>query len=78
MLIKIGNTMKININDKSHKDVLKVNFLGKELNLAHDDYLKRKNEIITKLYTIWRNQEIPTVYRDWIQQAAKFIEEREI
>ena len=78
MLIKRGNTMKININDKSHEDVLKVNFLGKELELAHDNYLKQKNEIITKLYTIWRNQEIPTVYRDWIQQAAKFIEEKEI
>lgn len=70
--------MKIIINDKSHADVLKVNFLGKELELAHDDYLKRKNEITTKLYTIWRNTEIPAVYRDWIQQAAKFIDEREV
>lgn len=68
--------MKINVLDKSNDmDVLKINFLGKELELAHDDYLKRKNEIITKLYTIWRNQEIPKIYRDWIQQAAKFIEE---
>ena len=70
--------MKININQKQSVDNLKVNFLGQELELAHDDYLKRKNEIITKLYTIWRNQEIPTVYRDWIRQAAKFIDEREI
>ena len=37
--------MKININDKSHEDVLKVNFLGKELNLAHDDYLKRRTKL---------------------------------
>ena len=70
--------MKININQNQSIDNLKVNFLGKELELAHDDYLKRKNEIITKLYTIWRNQEIPSVYRDWIQQAAKFIDEREV
>lgn len=70
--------MKININQNQSIDNLKVNFLGKELELAHDDYLKRKNEIITKLYTIWRNQEIPSVYRDWIRQAAKFIDEREV
>ena len=70
--------MKININQTQSTDNLKVNFLSKELELAHDDYLKRKNEITTKLYTIWRNQEIPAVYRDWIQQAARFIEEREI
>lgn len=70
--------MKIKINQTQSIDNLKVNFLGKELELAHDDYLKRKNEIITKLYTIWRNQEIPSVYRDWIRQAAKFIDEKEI
>lgn len=70
--------MKININQKQSIDNLKVNFLGKELELAHDDYLKRKNEIITKLYTIWRNQEIPSVYRDWIKQTARFINEGEI
>ena len=70
--------MKINVTDKSHQDLLKVNFLGKELELAHDDYLKRKNEIITKLYTIWRNQEIPAVYREWIKQAARFIVESDM
>lgn len=69
--------MKININQTQSIDNLKVNFLRQELELAHDDYLKRKNEIITKLYTIWRNQEIPTVYRDWIRQAAWFIKESE-
>ena len=70
--------MKININDRSHEDVLKVIFLSKELNEAHDDYLKQKNEIITKLYTIWRNNEIPTIYREWIRKAAKFINESEM
>lgn len=66
--------------NKTESDILKINFLGKvdELELAHEDYIKRKNEIITKLYTIWRNQEIPTVYRDWIRQAARFINEREV
>ena len=70
--------MKIKVQDISEADNLKVNFLGKELELALDDYLKRKNEITTKLYTIWRNQEIPAVYREWIQQAAKFIDEGQV
>lgn len=70
--------MKIKVRDISEVDNLKVNFLDKELELAHDDYLKRKNEITTKLYTIWRNQEVPTVYRKWIQQAARFIAESDM
>ena len=70
--------MKININQTQSIDNLKVNFLSQELELAHDDYLKRKNEITTKLYTIWRNQEIPAVYREWIRQAARFINEKEV
>lgn len=70
--------MKIKVQDISEADNLKVNFLRSELELAHDDYLKRKNEITTKLYTIWRNQEIPTVYRDWIRQAARFIQESDM
>ena len=70
--------MKININQKQSTDNLKVNFLSHELELAHDDYLKRKNEITTKLYTIWRNQEIPAVYREWIRQAARFINESDM
>lgn len=70
--------MKININQTQSIDNLKVNFLSQELELAHDDYLKRKNEIITKLYTIWRNQEIPAVYREWIRQAARFIHESDM
>ena len=67
---------------KSEADNLKINFLGssvdKQLEMAHEDYIKRKNEIITKLYTIWRNDEIPTVYRNWVRQAARFINEKEI
>ena len=65
--------MKINIIGESTQDLLKVNFLGRELENYYR-YNKQKNEIITKLYTIWKNQEIPKVYRDWIQQTAKFID----
>ena len=38
---------------------------------------KNKNEIITKLYMIWKNKEIPAVYRRWVQQAAKYINDME-
>ena len=70
--------MKIKVQNTSEVDNLKVNFLGRELELAHEDYNKRKNEIITKLYTIWRNQEIPAIYRKWVQQSAKFIAESDM
>lgn len=70
--------MKIKVRDCSEADLLKVNFLGKELELAHEDYKEQKNEIISKLYTIWKNDEIPAVYRNWIRQAARFIVESDM
>lgn len=77
--------MKIKVQDKNSVDLLKVNFLNSkdvdllvELNEAHEYYMKRKNEIITKLYTIWKNKEIPSVYCEWLRQAAKFIKEKDI
>ncbi len=70
--------MKIKVRDYSEADLLKVNFLGKELELAHEHYKEQKNEIISKLYTIWKNDEIPAVYREWIRQAARFIVESDM
>lgn len=70
--------MKIKVQDISEADILKVNFLGKELELAHEHYKEQKNEIISKLYTIWKNDEIPAVYREWIKQAARFIVESDM
>lgn len=74
--------MKINVLNKNHNDIIKINFLGtsidKELELAHQDYEKRKEEIINKLYNIWRNDEVPTLYRNWIRESARFINEKEI
>lgn len=70
--------MKIKVRDCSEADLLKVNFLGKELELAHEHYKEQKNEIISKLYTIWKNDEIPAVYRNWIRQAARFIVESDM
>ena len=67
-----------------NNDILFIIFIGetmdtlnKAIEEAHKDYIKRKNEIITKLYTIWKNDEIPSVYRNWIRQAARFINEKE-
>ena len=70
--------MKIKVRDCSEADLLKVNFLGKELELAHEHYKEQKNEIISKLYTIWKNDEMPAVYRNWIRQAARFIVESDM
>ena len=76
--------MRIVVLDKTNDtaDLLKVNFLGtdivKEMELAHQDYIKRKNEVISKLFTIWKNDEIPTVYRNWLRQAARFINESDM
>ena len=70
--------MKTKVQDCSEADLLKVNFLGKELELAHEHYKEQKNEIISKLYTIWKNDEIPAVYRNWIRQAARFIVESDM
>lgn len=72
--------MKITIVDRTGEpqEVLLKNFMGDELELAHQDYEKRKKEMIGKLYTIWRNTEIPALYRNWIRQAARFVNEREI
>ena len=48
---------KIGVEEIHTYDLLKVNFLKdqrimKALEEAHDDYMKRKSEVITKLYTI--------------------------
>ena len=41
----------------------------------YDDFLKRKNEITSKLETIKRSK-IPPIYEKWIDQAIKFINEQ--
>lgn len=46
---------------------------AKELN----EKAKYKHEIITKLYTIWKNPDTPVVYKKWVQQAAQYINSME-
>ena len=72
--------MKITIVGRTGEpqDVLLKNFMMSELELAHHDYEKRKKEMLSKLYTIWRNNEVPALYRNWIRQAARLINEKEI
>ena len=41
----------------------------------YDDFMKRKNEIISKLTTI-KMSKIPPTYEKWIDQVIEFIKER--
>jgi hypothetical protein len=50
----------------------------KELEAAHNDYLYRRDEIITKLMCI-RDSEIENnIMRHWLTQAIEFILEGEV
>lgn len=46
-----------------------------EIEKCHNDLIKHKNEIVTKLLTIKQNKDIPTFYRNWLSQTIKFINE---
>lgn len=49
-----------------------------ELERAHLDYLKRRNEIISKLNTIYSRLDLNTHEAKWLMQAIDFIKEKEI
>lgn len=51
--------------------------LEMELEEAHLDYEKRKNEILSKLETM-RNSGLSPTFDKWLDQAMEFIKEREI
>ncbi len=40
----------------------------------HEEYERRKNEIITKIITI-KKSKIPEVYKEWLKQTIEFIKE---
>ena len=67
--------MKITVQDNNTVDRIKVNFLGLELEKAYADYKARKEDSITKLYNIWRNTDIPAIYREWVRDAARLLNE---
>ena len=39
-------------------------------------YERQKNEILTKLDTIYRDKNINDVYRRWLEQVIEFIKEQ--
>lgn len=49
-----------------------------ELEQAHLDYEKRKNEILTKLKTVRDCAPLQWHERNWVNQAIEFIKEKEI
>ena len=70
--------MKINVSDLSTVDTFRVAFLGRELEDAYSDYIKRKNNIISKLYFIYKEEGLPRTYKKWLKQAAEFILESDM
>lgn len=42
----------------------------------YDDFMKRKNEIMSKLMTIKADIKTHQVYREWLDQAIEFIKEQ--
>lgn len=54
-----------------------------ELERAHLNYIKRKNEIRSKLETIYcdsflKDYKLNDVHQKWLKQAIDFIKEKEI
>lgn len=53
-------------------------YLDQAYEEAHKDYLKRKDEIISKLKTIKKIKDINKLPVEWIDQTIEFIKEKEI
>lgn len=49
-----------------------------ELEKAHLDYEQRKNDILSKIYTMKNTASMPIVYCEWLGKIEEFIKEREI
>lgn len=45
---------------------------------AHGDYIRRKNEILSKLKTIKKTKDLTEIPLEWIDQIIEFIKEKEI
>lgn len=54
------------------------NFLDEEYEKAHIDYIKRKNETLSKLKTIRKMEDFSQIPIEWIDQIIEFIKEKEI
>lgn len=49
-----------------------------ELEKAHRDYELRRNEMLSKIQTIRKDNKVASVYNAWLKQIEEFIKEREI
>lgn len=70
--------MKVKVTGESEVDTFRVVFLGRELEEAHTDYNKRKNDIVRKLYFIYKEEGLTRAYKNWLKQAAEFILESDM
>ena len=65
--------MKINYTETTTP--IRVIFIDKEMEEAHNDYINRKRDMLNKLQTMIDNEELPTIYRKWLDQVYDFVEE---
>ena len=56
-------------------DNIKVIFVDKELEAAHEHYLNTKRDCLYKLQNMIDNYELPAIYRKWMTSIYNFIEE---
>lgn len=52
--------------------------VGEALELAHQDYEKRKRLVLSKLETIKYDVSTHNLYKQWLDDIAEFIMEREV
>lgn len=55
-----------------------MNEIDKAMEEAHKDYIKRRQEIVTKLIVLKDSDINKTTRREWLSQAINFIYEKEI
>lgn len=66
--------MKINYTE-SEPITIKVIFIDKEMEKAHNDYINRQRDCLNRIELILENEEIPAIYREWLESIYKFIKE---
>lgn len=63
---------------RASKKMKNNDYIDQAYEAAHHDYMKRKDEIISKLQTIKNTKEIKKLPNKWIDQTIEFIKEKEI
>lgn len=66
--------MKIEYVD-TKPELIRVIFIDKELEAAEQDFFNRKRDMLNKLQTMIDNEELPAIYRKWLDQVYDFVEE---